>query len=77
MSIIYALVGREGKILAEYTSFSGNFALTASQVLKACDTRKYLKYPANNYVFYVLNCECTFLLMCDLEYSERIAYNFL
>lgn len=77
MSIIYALVGRGDKIFAEYTSFSGNFALTATQVLKACDGRKYLKYAANNYIFYVLNAECTFLVMCEMAYSERIAYNFL
>ena len=55
MSIIYALVGKGELIFSEYTSFSGNFALTATQVLKACDHRKYLKYPANNYIFYVLN----------------------
>lgn len=64
MSIIYALVGKRDVIFAEHTSFSGNFALTATQVLKACDNRKYLKYPANNYIFYVINAECTFIVMC-------------
>ena len=49
------MVGSGERIFAEHTTFSGNFALTASQVLKACDDRKYLKYPANNYIFYVIN----------------------
>ncbi len=55
MSIIYVLVGKGQKIFSEYTSASGNFPLIASQVLKACDKRKYVKYAASGYMFYVLN----------------------
>jgi hypothetical protein len=55
MSIIYALVGKDGAILAEHTNSTGNFPVIASQVLKACDNRKYMKYAASGYMFYVLN----------------------
>ncbi len=77
MSIIYAVVGKTDKIFSEYTSSSGNFPVIASQVLKACDDRKYVKYAASGYMFYILNVECTFMIMCERTYSERIAYNFL
>lgn len=30
MSIIYVLVGKQDKILCDYTSYSGNFNLTAN-----------------------------------------------
>ena len=55
MSIIYALVGKGDKIFAQYTSSTGNFPLIASNVLKAVDNRKHMKYAASGYMFYVLN----------------------
>lgn len=55
MSIIYALVGKTDKIFTEYTNMTGNFPVIAGQVLKACDKRKYVKYAASGYMFYVLN----------------------
>ena len=77
MSVIYSLIGLGEVIFVEYTDFSGNFALTANKILKACKDTKYTKYPANNYIFYILNCECIFLVMCDRSYSERIAFSYL
>lgn len=55
MSIIYAVIGLKSTILCEFTTSTGNFPLIALEVLKACDGRKYVKYAANNYMFYVLN----------------------
>ena len=77
MSLIYSLIGLGEVIFVEHTDFSGNFALTANKILKACKDQKYTKYPSNNYIFYILNCECIFLVMCDREYPERIAFSFL
>ena len=77
MSLIYCLIGVGENILVEHTDFSGNFALTANKILAVCKDVKYTKYPANNYIFYILNSECIFLVMCDREYSERIAFSFL
>lgn len=36
-----------------------------------------MKYAASGYMFYVLNVECTFMVMCESSYSERIAFSFL
>lgn len=65
-------------MLAEFTPFSGNFVLTAQQILKMCNpARKYVKYGANNYIFYVLYSNFIYLVMCDDKYSERIAFSYL
>lgn len=78
MSIIYTVIAREEVMLVEYTPFSGNFVLTAQQILKMCSpSRKYVKYAANNYIFYVLYCQIIYLVMCDDKYSERIAFSYL
>lgn len=39
--------------------------------------RKYVKYSANNYIFYVLYIDQIYMVMCDDKYSERIAFNYL
>ena len=78
MSLIYTVVARENLMLVEYTPFSGNFVLTAQQILKMCSpTRKYIKYSANNYIFYVLYLDLIYMVMCDVKYSERIAFAYL
>lgn len=78
MSLIYTVVARENIMLVEYTPFSGNFVLTAQQILKMCSpTRKYIKYSANNYIFYVLYLDLIYMVMCDIKYSERIAFAYL
>jgi hypothetical protein len=78
MSLIYTVVARENVMLVEYTPFSGNFVLTAQQILKMCSpTRKYIKYSANNYIFYVLYLDLIYMVMCDVKYSERIAFAYL
>jgi hypothetical protein len=65
-------------MLVEFTPFSGNFVMTAQQILKMCSpSRKYVKYAANNYIFYVLFQECIYMVMCDEKYSERIAFSYL
>ena len=78
MSLIYTVIARENVMLVEYTPFSGNFVLTAQQILKMCSpTRKYIKYSANNYIFYVLYLDLIYMVMCDVKYSERIAFAYL
>lgn len=78
MSLIYTVVARENIMLVEYTPFSGNFVMTAQQILKMCSpTRKYIKYSANNYIFYVLYLDLIYMVMCDIKYSERIAFAYL
>lgn len=78
MSLIYTVVAREDTMLAEFTPFSGNFVLTAQQILKRCvPTRKYSKFSASNYIFYVLYEDLIYLVMADLKYSERIAFSYL
>jgi len=71
MSIIYVLVGKQDRILSDYTSYSGNFNLTANEILKRSNpAKKYSKYAANNYIFYILKVdEVVYLGMCDSKYS--------
>lgn len=65
-------------ILTEYTPFSGNFVLTAQQILKMCNpSKKHVKFAANNYMFYVLYDEYIYLVMAEIKYSERIAFAYL
>ena len=43
-----------------------------------CDpSKKYVKFAANNYMFYVLYDELTYLVMAETKYSERIAFAYL
>ena len=78
MSIIYTVIAREDVMLVDFTLFSGNFVLTAQQILKMCSpARKFVKYAANNYIFYILYLDTIYLVMCDEKYSERIAFNYL
>jgi len=77
MSIIYVLIARGQCVLTEFTESSGNFPLISLQVLKACDNRKYVKYASSGYMYYILNAECTYMVLCEQSYSERIAFNFL
>jgi hypothetical protein len=78
MSLIYTVIAREEVMLAEFTPFSGNFVLTAQQILKRCTpNRKYAKFSASNYIFYVLYEDLIYLVMADLKYSERIAFSYL
>jgi len=70
MSLIYTVIARGELILSDFTPFSGNFILTAQQILKMCSpTRKYIKYSANNYIFYVFYLDVIYMVMCDLKYS--------
>lgn len=76
--MIYTVVGRGEVMLCDFTPYSGNFVLTAQEILKrSSPSRKYVKYAANNYVFYLLHAELIYLVMCDHTYSERIAFNYL
>lgn len=78
MSLIYTVVAREDVMLAEFTPFSGNFVLTAQQILKRCTpNRKYGKFSASNYIFYVLYEDLIYMVMADAKYSERIAFSYL
>lgn len=78
MSIIYTVIAKGDVLLVEHSPFSGNFVLTAQQILKMCSpSRKYVKYSANNYIFYVLYVDYIYMVMCDDKYSERIAFNYL
>lgn len=55
MSLIYTVIARGDILLAEFTPYSGNFVLTAQQILKRCTpNRKYSKFSASNYIFYAL-----------------------
>ncbi len=52
--------------MAEYTDHTGNFTLTANQVLKMCKpSQKYMKYAANNFIFYVLYVDVVYMVMCN------------
>jgi len=78
MSIIYTVIARGDVLLVDFTPFSGNFLLTAQQIIKMCSpSRKYVKYSANNYIFYVLYIDQIYMVMCDDRYSERIAFSYL
>lgn len=78
MSLIYTVVAREEVLLTEFTPFSGNFVLTAQQILKRCSpSRKYGKFSASNYIFYVLYEDLIYMVMADAKYSERIAFAYL
>ncbi len=57
-------------MLVDYTPYGGNFVFTAEQILKMCSpNRKYVKYAANHYIFYVLYIDFIYLVMCDTHYS--------
>lgn len=70
MSLIYTAIGKGDIILSEYTSYSGNFAVTAFQILKTCGTsKKYMRFSVGNYVFYTVYANVIYLIMCEREYS--------
>jgi len=78
VTLIYTVIARGDVMLVEYTSFCGNFVMTAQQVLQKCTPdRKFVKYSANNYIFYVLYIDLIYMVMCDIKYSERIAFAYL
>lgn len=55
MSVIYSLVAKDKLIVADYTSFQGNFQAVAEDVVKQADPlKKFSKFATTNYTFYVL-----------------------
>ena len=62
MPLIYAFVARGTTVLADFTSFTGNFATVAIQCLEKC--------PANNSKFTYTCDKHTFNYVVDGGFSE-------
>lgn len=62
MPLIYAFVARQTTVLADYTSFTGNFATIAIQCLEKC--------PANDSRFTYTCDRHTFNYVVDNGFSE-------
>ena len=79
MSIIYTVIAREAIILVDNTKCSGNFILTAREVLKHCNpSKKYSQFQVQGYYFYSIYIDgVIYMCMCEEKYSQRLAFAYL
>ena len=66
MSIIYTVIAREATILVDFTKCSGNFIVTAREVLKHCNPeKKYSQFMVQGYLFYAIYIDrIIYMCMC-------------
>lgn len=79
MPLIYAFVARGTTVLADYTSFTGNFSTVAIQCLEKCPANNSkFTYTCDKHTFnYVVDGGFTFLVVADEQYGRQIPYAFL
>jgi len=80
MPLIYSFVARGTIVLADYTSYSGNFSTVAIQCLEKCPTDGGSKftYTCDKHTFnYVVSGGFTYLVVADEAYGRQIPYAFL
>jgi hypothetical protein len=77
--IIYSLVARGTLVLAEYTSYDGDFPQIARKIIaKTPRTKQKKTYVKENYSFtFCSEDEFTFLCMTEMNTSKEIIYKFL
>jgi hypothetical protein len=77
--IIYSLVARGSLVLAEYTSFDGDFPSLARKILvKSQKSKSKKSFYKDNYVFTLFTEEeFTFLCLNMNTVSKEISYKFL
>jgi hypothetical protein len=77
--IIYSLVARGTLILAEYTSFDGDFPTVARKILAKAEKSKMKKTMwKDNFAFtFFSEDEFTFLCMTKTSVSREISFKFL
>lgn len=78
-AILYALVARGSKILAEYTTLKGNFPTIAVQILEQVppqNGKRTCDYDVYNF-HYEVNDEMTYMCMTDRHFSKVQSYKFL
>mmetsp|Transcript_4760 Transcript_4760/g.7044 ORF Transcript_4760/g.7044 Transcript_4760/m.7044 type:complete len:245 (+) Transcript_4760:47-781(+) len=78
-AILYALVAKGSKILAEYTQLKGNFPTIAVQILEQVpqqNGKRTCAYEVYHFHYEVHN-EITYMCMTDQHFSKVQAYKFL
>eukprot|EP00047_Mylnosiga_fluctuans_P001547 m.220835 g.220835 ORF g.220835 m.220835 type:complete len:215 (-) comp10468_c0_seq1:4739-5383(-) len=79
MSLVYALVARGNKILAEFTDSSGNFTTVTQSILdRIPDKDAKCTYVYDRYLFHYIREEgVVYLCMGDEAFGRRIPFSFL
>mmetsp|Transcript_35574 Transcript_35574/g.42843 ORF Transcript_35574/g.42843 Transcript_35574/m.42843 type:complete len:253 (-) Transcript_35574:708-1466(-) len=79
MTLIYAFVARGATVLAEYTTYSGNFSTIAIQCLQKCpETDSKFTYTCDGHTFnYLVDSGYTFLVVADGDVGRQLPFSFL
>eukprot|EP00891_Asterochloris_glomerata_P001061 jgi/Astpho2/1061/Aster-07445 len=79
MPLIYAFVARATTVLADYTSFTGNFSTVAIQCLEKCPTdNSKFTFTCDKHTFnYLVDGGYTYLVVADEKYGRQIPFAFL
>eukprot|EP00252_Welwitschia_mirabilis_P017383 TRINITY_DN3850_c0_g1_i2.p1 TRINITY_DN3850_c0_g1~~TRINITY_DN3850_c0_g1_i2.p1 ORF type:complete len:213 (-),score=37.73 TRINITY_DN3850_c0_g1_i2:100-738(-) len=78
-TLIYSFIAKGGEILAEYTSFTGNFSTVAVQCLqKLPSSSNKFAYTCDGYTFnFLLDNEFVFLVVADEAAGRHVPFLFL
>ncbi|KAL3149859.1 hypothetical protein ABBQ38_013680 [Trebouxia sp. C0009 RCD-2024] len=79
MPLIYAFVSRGTTVLADYTSYTGNFSTVAIQCLEKCPTdNSKFTFTCDRHTFnYLVDGGFTFLVVADEGYGRQVPFAFL
>ena len=79
MSIIYALVGYQERVLCEHSDQQGNFTQMSSSILKKVqpNSRATFDYEGQYYFHYINESGVTYMMMCEAGYPKEVAFSFL
>uniref|UniRef100_A0A1D2A6W9 Vesicle-associated membrane protein 726 n=1 Tax=Auxenochlorella protothecoides TaxID=3075 RepID=A0A1D2A6W9_AUXPR len=80
MPLIYSFVARQTTVLADYTSFTGNFSVVAIQALEkgAQGNNSKFTYSCDGHTFNYLSANgYTFLVVADDAFGRQIPFAFL
>ncbi|KAK9867853.1 hypothetical protein WJX84_009201 [Apatococcus fuscideae] len=77
--LVYSFVARGTTVLADYTSYTGNFSTVAIQCLEKCPTdNSKFTYTCDRHTFnYLVEGGYTFLAVADEGYGRQIPFAFL
>jgi vesicle-associated membrane protein 7 len=79
MPLIYSFVARGTTVLADYTSYTGNFSTVAVQCLEKCPTNNTkFTFTCDKHTFnYLIDGGFTYLVVADENYGRQIPFAFL
>lgn len=79
MPLIYSFVSRGTTVLADYTSYTGNFSTVAIQCLEKCPTdNSKFTFTCDRHTFnYLVDGGFTFLVVADEGYGRQVPFAFL